>query len=466
MKFILGIRNLDLQFRVVEYRANPTPSLYGAYKQAESTLLVLQTQAQLQESREQRQGYEAFRSFQASVGNDHRPRPSYNSSQRQPQSVQLNLPYRESRKVERNNSYTNRDQDPHTSARNMYTPQDARAQEFSQNRISGPALFNAATSRNPFVNGSAQYIYQWGNPLCYKCGTLGHTSPECNSNTPLSRAESSHLRNLYQRPPPNREFDFPIPAQAHNGRELAKDHQRPNHNSGITQSNFVTAEPMRPRTKRSTRVVEYNGDSDSDGDDEDAEFVDVDLPCNKLSLQLLANDSITRTKKRRVIETDDEDNEPLKPKATREKRKPVKRVGKKSTKASVPIAGLVGQAPPDIQALLMNTNIVIPALHLFQISPKFREETRRLMTVPRKPRKKKVVPPAVPIIEEEEELYAEVHHPNQDTVDTNHALLQTPKQELAEILQSKGEAFRMKATIWKSDKDTKYALPDFYVKAD
>lgn len=42
MEFILGIRNLDLQFRVVEYRANPTPSLYGAYKQAESTLLVLQ----------------------------------------------------------------------------------------------------------------------------------------------------------------------------------------------------------------------------------------------------------------------------------------------------------------------------------------------------------------------------------------------------------------------------------------
>ena len=52
MKFILGIRNLNLQFRIVEYRANPTPSLYVAYKQAESTLLVLPTQAQFQESRE------------------------------------------------------------------------------------------------------------------------------------------------------------------------------------------------------------------------------------------------------------------------------------------------------------------------------------------------------------------------------------------------------------------------------
>ena len=45
MKFILGIQNLDLQFRVVEYRANLMPSLYRVYKQAKSTLLVLHTQA-------------------------------------------------------------------------------------------------------------------------------------------------------------------------------------------------------------------------------------------------------------------------------------------------------------------------------------------------------------------------------------------------------------------------------------
>ncbi len=136
--------------------------------------------------------------------------------------MQPNLLYQKPRKVERNNSYTNRNQDPHTFARNMYIPQDARAQEFPQNYISGLVLLNATMSQNLFVNGSAQYIYQWGNPLCYKCGTLGHISPEYNSNTPLSRAESSHLRNLYQRSPPNRKFDFPIPAQAHNGREPAK----------------------------------------------------------------------------------------------------------------------------------------------------------------------------------------------------------------------------------------------------
>lgn len=88
------------------------------------------------------------------------------------------------------------------------------------------------------------------------------------------------------------------------------------------------------------------------------------------------------------------------------------------------------------------------------------------MTVLRRPRKKKVVPLAFLIIEEEEEVYAEIHHPNKDTVDTNLALLKTPKQELAEIFQSKGEALSMKATIWKSEKDTEYVLPDSHIKAD
>lgn len=53
MKFILGFKNFDLQFRVVEYRTNPTPSLYEAYKFAESALVILNTQAQMRENWEQ-----------------------------------------------------------------------------------------------------------------------------------------------------------------------------------------------------------------------------------------------------------------------------------------------------------------------------------------------------------------------------------------------------------------------------
>lgn len=118
-------------------------------------------------------------------------------------------------------------------------------------------------------------------------------------------------------------------------------------------------------------MVEYNGGFDSDGDDKDIKFVDVDLPYNKLNLQLLANQFITRTKKKYVIKIDDKDDKPLKPKATREKKKPVKQVRKKSTKVSILISGLVGQPLSNIQALFINTNIVILALHLFQILQKF-----------------------------------------------------------------------------------------------
>ena len=100
-------------------------------------------------------------------------------------------------------------------------------------------------SHNHFVNKFAQYIYQWRNPPCYKYGILQHISPEHNSTTQLSQAESSHLRNLYQRSLLTRKFNLPIPAQAYNGQEPIWDRQQANHNLGIVYSNFVTAESMR-----------------------------------------------------------------------------------------------------------------------------------------------------------------------------------------------------------------------------
>ena len=191
------------------------------------------------------------------------------------------------------------------------------------------------------------------------------------------------MRNLYQRPTPNREPDLPIPRQIQNNQNFPRDQHRSNNNPVTTQSNSVTAKSIKPvQSYRSHgqghklaqdnygTSTQHDSHHNSDSDD-DAEFVDVDLPCNKLSVQLLANNSATRTKKRRVNETNEEAGEAPMTNVTREKNVPIKRVGKKSSKASVPISGLVGKPPPDIQAFFMNTNIVIPALHLFQISPKF-----------------------------------------------------------------------------------------------
>ena len=88
------------------------------------------------------------------------------------------------------------------------------------------------------------------------------------------------------------------------------------------------------------------------------------------------------------------------------------------------------------------------------------------MTIPQRSYKKKVIPPTTPSEDDKNRPYIRAEKSNQNLVQTNHALIQIPKQELAKTLQSKKEAFCMKATIWKSDKETKYALPDLHVKAD
>ncbi len=120
--------------------------------------------------------------------------------------------------MEQSTSYPDCSQEPHW-FKNMYSSQEARVpQSFHHPQRKEQSLaFDLSTSRNPYLNGSVQYVYQWGNLLCFKCGIPGYTSPECNYNALLSRAESTHLRNFYQRPAPNCEFDFPILCQAHNG---------------------------------------------------------------------------------------------------------------------------------------------------------------------------------------------------------------------------------------------------------
>ena len=129
----------------------------------------------------------------------------------------------------------------------MYLLQGVRSpQGFGYPQVAESSSFNPSRSRNPYVNGSVQYIYQWGNPLCYKCGVPGHTSPECHSDILLSRAESTHLRNLYQRPAPNHEPDFPIPRQIQNNQNFPRDQHRSNNNPVTTQSNSVTAKTIEP----------------------------------------------------------------------------------------------------------------------------------------------------------------------------------------------------------------------------
>ena len=91
------------------------------------------------------------------------------------------------------------------------------------------------------------------------------------------------MRNFYQCLVPNCEFDFLISSQAHNGQKSTRDQQRPNNNPVIIHSNSITAEAIRSIFKQSTCVIDYNGNSNSDSDN-NVEFVDINLPCNKLNI--------------------------------------------------------------------------------------------------------------------------------------------------------------------------------------
>lgn len=88
-------------------------------------------------------------------------------------------------------------------------------------------------------------------------------------------------------------------------------------------SNLVKIKALRPPSKQSTRMIEYNSNSDS-GFDNSIEFINVNLPYNNVSIQLLANDSITHTKKKRVVRTKDEVDEASKIKTTKDKKMSVK----------------------------------------------------------------------------------------------------------------------------------------------
>ena len=81
-------------------------------------------------------------------------------------------------------------------------------------------------------------------------------------------------------------------------------------------------------------------------------------------MQLLANNFATCTKKRYVNETEDEAIKAPTADITREKKVPVKCVGKESSKASVSISGHFKYPASDVQAFSMKINTVIPALHL------------------------------------------------------------------------------------------------------
>lgn len=59
----------------------------------------------------------------------------------------------------------------------------------------GTSDFDPSRSQNPFINGSVVYHFVWGNPLCVRCGSMGHLPKDCQGEA-LSHLEQRYLHGI------------------------------------------------------------------------------------------------------------------------------------------------------------------------------------------------------------------------------------------------------------------------------
>lgn len=97
--------------------------------------------------------------------------------------------------------------------------------------------------------------------------------------------------------------------------------------------------------KSVTKIIDYNCNFDSD---KEVGFINIDILCNKLSPQFLANDSTTHFKTYNINKIRNKDNEDPKTNTIREKKISIKYVITKSLKVSVLIIGFVEYSTSDL----------------------------------------------------------------------------------------------------------------------
>ena len=74
-KFIFSLRDPDLRFCMIEYRAEPAQSLYKVFKKAETHILVLDAKLQIDKKHNLKVEYEVFKFFQTLVATEQNTRP-------------------------------------------------------------------------------------------------------------------------------------------------------------------------------------------------------------------------------------------------------------------------------------------------------------------------------------------------------------------------------------------------------
>lgn len=252
---------------------------------------------------------------------------------------------------------------------------------------SGPTGFNPKNFSNPYVRGDRVHHASYQNPLCVRCGTPGHKADGPCPNDPLSQPEQSVLREMV-----SREI---------NQRRALREQQAADRANTSVNANHVEREGSVPYTIHpgegqerisechllddQTRTSQYipNPDPhlrwpeiprDADVDAYDADN-DADVDATKRTHEEAMEDDSHK----------DEGQRSSKRMNTSTKGRPVPR-----KKKDLPqINALLGRPPIEVIKMAEAIEVVLPISHLAQISPHFRNELKRLFTVPRKKKEPK-----------------------------------------------------------------------------
>lgn len=382
-------------------------------------------------------------------------------------------------------------------------------QEFAQHAHSHP---------NPFINGSMIYNRDLHGYCCYKCGKLGHVLGECEAPPEewLSRPAKRALQGICQPGTAasrnrNDQYEVVQPGTMTRPNQALQQPVQPSANTpfnpAVKVANYRDEAPLMgrqgpstqspnpnvmPETQPYTYVYDPNRKSRESREPRvfavQASSENLEEPSSNsvtMSSGALHDDNIlrvfdTKPKRRRLYNvnepssSDEKEQLPKEPAkaSTRPKKEGAKRKGRKKTMK--PILGMINKPEVNVEDILIHSNITLPALYLYQISPYFRDETRRLIQAPRKPRKKKEAAQE-PVKEAEKEPAKETTRQESTAtpmevdyaaVDTEGEETHWAVREYHDTIANEKAAFGVPAILSKDGKEPHVGLPPVCSKAD
>ena len=482
-KFVTGLEDSKLRMRMMKYPFEPRCSLYGAYERVKIEERLFKAKKEAEKAAKKDEELIVLRQFRDyALQNTQIPANLVTQVQRLrdaengetdigkaidlPKAVFQNDDRQNQVRQDRANTDKTQVQYPQLQTpsppqppTNRQPPQSQRPGQF-QRLTDQQGNFDPRLSQNPYVNGNRIHRHSYANPLCYRCGNIGHFSTACDQPE-LSRPEQDFLRNIVKI---EREQ-----AQAARNAAAAEDSVRRQasaaHQVGWTEPTAIAEQTAQQPEMQSNFFGKPN--VETEGPEREPRYVEV-TDENANQEQFITAEVFDNTNKRQRMVDEEEDGTPVADTPeTIAKRKKAMAKGKgvpKQRKDLVPITARIMKPPINCLEIAQGIEVVMPLTDLAQLSPYFRQELKRLFTQPRKKRAKKGKAAEEPL------------EPTQGTasqvVNVN-TLSQAPETAVAaedlKMWQSRDrsyKAFGLPSQVWKDEDSKKYHVSRDHVLAD